>query len=226
MADDQARQVFSPRSGGRPSCPCQKVCPCGFIEGCRHHRIAAPRASGPRTVAIGVPETTISITDRSYFETFALRHQLQVVERSRRPRLHLTGVDRLLWMSLSGIWTEWRQALVLVQPATVVAWHRRGFPAVLDVEERTGHGSAHHPRRCPRADPHDAARRVSRRAHRHPQEGSGVPKNQDLGRNAVTGRDGSPTVGVARCGTFSELSVPPKPPRVANSSGESRSATT
>jgi hypothetical protein len=26
-----------------------------------------------------------------------------------------------------GIWTEWRQALVLVQPATVVAWHRRGF---------------------------------------------------------------------------------------------------
>jgi transposase InsO family protein len=62
-----------------------------------------------------------------HFEILALRHQLHVVERSRRPRLRLTSADRLLWVWLSGIWTEWRPALVLVQPATVVAWHRRGF---------------------------------------------------------------------------------------------------
>lgn len=35
--------------------------------------------------------------------------------------------DRWLWVCLSRIWTEWRTALVIVEPATVVAWHRRGF---------------------------------------------------------------------------------------------------
>src|SRR5215471_1208200 len=62
-----------------------------------------------------------------HLEILALRHQLQVLKRSRRPRLHLTAADRLLWVWLSRIWTEWRPALVLVQPDTVVAWHRRGF---------------------------------------------------------------------------------------------------
>ena len=62
-----------------------------------------------------------------HLEILALRHQLQVLERSRRPYLRLTAADRLLWLWLSRIWTEWRTALVLVQPDTVVAWHRRGF---------------------------------------------------------------------------------------------------
>jgi len=62
-----------------------------------------------------------------HLEILALRHQLQILERSRRPRLRLTAVDRLFWVWLSRIWTGWRPALVLVQPATVVAWHRSGF---------------------------------------------------------------------------------------------------
>jgi len=62
-----------------------------------------------------------------HLEILALRHQLNVLERSRRPRLRLTAGDRLLWVWFSRIWTEWRAALVLVQPDTVVAWHRRGF---------------------------------------------------------------------------------------------------
>ena len=57
-------------------------------------------------------------------EILALRHQLQVLERSRQPRLRLTTADRLLWVSFSRIWSEWRSALVLVQPATVIGWHR------------------------------------------------------------------------------------------------------
>jgi hypothetical protein len=62
-----------------------------------------------------------------HLEILALRHQLKVLERSRRPRLRLTAADRLLSVWFSRIWTEWRPALVLVQPETVVAWHRRGF---------------------------------------------------------------------------------------------------
>jgi transposase InsO family protein len=56
----------------------------------------------------------------------ALRHQLGVLQRSvKRPRL--TATDRLLWAWLSRVWVDWRSALVIVKPATVIAWHQRGF---------------------------------------------------------------------------------------------------
>jgi hypothetical protein len=56
-----------------------------------------------------------------------LRHQLRVLERSRPHGLPLTRADRLLWIWLSYAWTEWRAALVIVKPETVIAWHRQGF---------------------------------------------------------------------------------------------------
>jgi putative transposase len=56
-------------------------------------------------------------------ENVALRHQLAVLQRSvRRPRL--SRWDRILWVWLSRLWTTWRSSLVIVQPATVLAWHR------------------------------------------------------------------------------------------------------
>jgi len=59
-------------------------------------------------------------------ENLALRHQLAVLQRSvSRPRL--SRWDRILWVWLSGVWASWRSSLVIVQPATVLAWHRRGF---------------------------------------------------------------------------------------------------
>jgi putative transposase len=60
-------------------------------------------------------------------EVLALRHQLHVLARSRPHRLPLTRADRLLWVWLSRAWTEWRAALVIVKPDTVIAWHRQGF---------------------------------------------------------------------------------------------------
>jgi putative transposase len=44
---------------------------------------------------------------------------------SRRPRL--TRTDRILWVWLSRIWSGWKDALRIVQPETVIAWHRRGW---------------------------------------------------------------------------------------------------
>ena len=59
-------------------------------------------------------------------ENLALRHQLLVLQRSvRRPRL--ARRDRVLWVWLSQVWAGWRSSLVIVQPATVLAWHRQGF---------------------------------------------------------------------------------------------------
>ena len=62
-----------------------------------------------------------------HLEVLALRHQLQVLKRSRPRRLRLMHADRWLWAWLSGVWTGWRTALVIVKPETVIAWHRRGF---------------------------------------------------------------------------------------------------
>jgi len=62
-----------------------------------------------------------------HLEIVALRHQLVVANRSRRPRLRLTALDRVLWAWLAHQWRGWRSALLVVQPATVLAWHRRGF---------------------------------------------------------------------------------------------------
>ena len=59
-------------------------------------------------------------------ENLALRHQLAVLRRNRRP-LHLTSRDRILWVILSRVWPDWRGSLAIVQPKTVVAWHRKGW---------------------------------------------------------------------------------------------------
>jgi len=60
-------------------------------------------------------------------EILALRHQLAVVHRSRRPRLRLTSVGRMLWAWLAQAWGGWRSAVHIVKPETVIAWHRHGF---------------------------------------------------------------------------------------------------
>jgi hypothetical protein len=62
-----------------------------------------------------------------HLEMIALRHQLQVLQRSRPQRLRLARADRGLWAWLSRTWKDWRTALVIVKPETVIAWHRQGF---------------------------------------------------------------------------------------------------
>src|SRR5467141_2227533 len=59
-------------------------------------------------------------------ENLALRQQLAVYKRTAtRPKLQRT--DRLLWVWLSRVWPAWKQALVIVAPATVPRWQRRRF---------------------------------------------------------------------------------------------------
>jgi len=59
-------------------------------------------------------------------ENLALRHQLAVLQRSSlRPRLR--PADRLFWVLLCRLWSDWTDALSLVKPETVVRWHRTGF---------------------------------------------------------------------------------------------------
>ena len=68
------------------------------------------------------------LRDRSELatENLALRQQLAILQqKSRTPRLRKR--DRIFWALLSRIWANWRSALLIVQPDTVVRWHREGF---------------------------------------------------------------------------------------------------
>ena len=59
-------------------------------------------------------------------ENLALRHQLAVLHRSvKKPKL--TPLDRLLWAWLYGVWADWRSALIVVKPETVIGGSRK-FP--------------------------------------------------------------------------------------------------
>ena len=59
-------------------------------------------------------------------ENLALRQQLAVLQRrSRRPRLRV--IDLVLWLALRRWWPRWKETLAIVQPATVIRWHRAGF---------------------------------------------------------------------------------------------------
>lgn len=59
-------------------------------------------------------------------ENAALRHQLAVLKRDvKRPRMRRR--DRLFWIALNKIWTDWKSALVIVRPETVISWQRKRF---------------------------------------------------------------------------------------------------
>ncbi|MGB2985105.1 MAG: integrase core domain-containing protein [Phycisphaerae bacterium] len=70
-------------------------------------------------------------------ENLALRQQLAILQqKSKTPRLRKR--DRIFWAILSRIWTGWRSALLIVQPDTVVRWHREGFRLFWRWKSRTG----------------------------------------------------------------------------------------
>lgn len=59
-------------------------------------------------------------------ENLALRQQLIVQQRSiKRPKLE--NADRIFWVWLSKFWKNWKKALLVSKPATVISWHKKGF---------------------------------------------------------------------------------------------------
>jgi hypothetical protein len=59
-------------------------------------------------------------------ENLVLRQQLAVFkERRSLPKLGV--VDKLFWVLMCRLWSEWKRVLVLLRPETVILWHRAGF---------------------------------------------------------------------------------------------------
>jgi hypothetical protein len=60
-------------------------------------------------------------------EITLLRHQLNVLRRQASTRPRLTAADRLLFVWLCRLFPSLRNAIMIVQPDTVLRWHRSGF---------------------------------------------------------------------------------------------------
>ena len=68
----------------------------------------------------------LNITSYLALQNVALRQQLAVMQRNcRKPQIR--NPDRLFWVVLSRVWSNWKESLIIVKPQTVVAWHRKGF---------------------------------------------------------------------------------------------------
>ena len=70
-------------------------------------------------------------------ENLALRQQVAVYQHTvKRPKLR--NRDRIFWVWLSRLWSNWRSALAIVQTATVITWHRQGFKLYWSWKSRAG----------------------------------------------------------------------------------------
>ena len=59
-------------------------------------------------------------------ESFALRHQINVLRRCQCGRVRLKPADRFLWAWMLRLWSGWRSVLLIVKPEAVIGWHRQG----------------------------------------------------------------------------------------------------
>jgi putative transposase len=86
----------------------------------------AVRPGAASSLVLGAATDLLRSRPELVAENAFLRQQLIVLTRSTtRPRL--TGPDRALLVLLASRVHAWRQALVIVQPATLLRWHRTGF---------------------------------------------------------------------------------------------------
>jgi transposase InsO family protein len=62
-------------------------------------------------------------------ENLFLRHQLSIALRRTPPRVRLRGSDRALMVWMTRLWPSLLGAAQVVQPETILRWHRAGFKA-------------------------------------------------------------------------------------------------
>src|SRR5437899_11415021 len=98
-------------------------------------------------ILFGALRSSVRTRRELALENLALRQQL-AVWKARQPRAQLTQMDRIFWVLLSRLWTHWRHTLQLVQPETVVRWHRQGFRRYWAWKSRHRRGRPRLGRKC------------------------------------------------------------------------------
>lgn len=78
------------------------------------------------TVVVRVLRVASRARSDLVLENIALRQQVGVLKQ-KRPRPHLDEADRAFWVAMRMAWRGWARLLVIVEPETVVKWHRQRF---------------------------------------------------------------------------------------------------
>jgi putative transposase len=74
-----------------------------------------------------------------HLEVLFLRKQLEIVARSS-PKLKIRHTDRFFMGFLTDLYDSWRGALLIVQPETIIRWHRESFRVFWKWKSRSAAG--------------------------------------------------------------------------------------
>ena len=74
-------------------------------------------------------------------EILCLRHQLNIALRRRPSRLPLRGSDRALLVWMTRLWPSLLGTIQVVEPATILRWHRQGSGATGAGNHGNGQGA-------------------------------------------------------------------------------------
>ncbi len=78
------------------------------------------------TLSLGLINALIADRSRLALENVALRQQITVLKRSVK-RAKIEDSDRVFWILMRRLLEGWRDTLLIVQPETVIKWHRKGW---------------------------------------------------------------------------------------------------
>ncbi|HLQ33630.1 MAG TPA: integrase, partial [Chloroflexota bacterium] len=91
-----------------------------------HHRFVAWTTPDTTSLLLGTL-TDISRSKSELVEENALLRQQLIILRRQVKRPACTKTDRILLVLLARMVRTWKQALFIIQPETLLRWHRQGF---------------------------------------------------------------------------------------------------
>ena len=108
------------------TCPFRKLHPAWIRIVRQNHRIIECDVCNPAR-ARNVVADLFKSRSRLEAENLLLRHQLTIALRQAPPRLRLRGGDRAFLIWMTRLWPSLVGAVQVVQPETILRWHRAGF---------------------------------------------------------------------------------------------------
>lgn len=73
-------------------------------------------------------------------ENLILRQQLSTLIHKNKIKPKLTNTDRVFWVLVSQKISNWKELLVVVNPETVIRWHKKGFKFFWKIKSKGGGG--------------------------------------------------------------------------------------
>src|SRR6266704_115675 len=91
-----------------------------------HHRFIDWTKPSPTSLLLGTVADLARSKTELVVENALLRQQLIILRRQVK-RAACTRTDRMLLVLLARTVRSWKQALFIIQPETLLRWHRQGF---------------------------------------------------------------------------------------------------